>query len=352
MGCGPSFCRSKTEEEKFDADLSRKAKNEFMEEQKKIKLLLLGAGESGKSTIFKQMKILYGTKASDEEMLMMRPIIHGNILVMMKTLVQNAEESAIEASEAVDELLAVEEDTIITPDMEEHLAALWKDPGIKAAWEQRSSFQVVESIAAFMDHLPRVCAENYIPTEKDILLSRVRTSGILTEKYQIEGNMFEMYDVGGQKNERKKWIHCFEDVTAVIFVVALSEYDQSLFEDTSTNRMSDALELYDVNVNTRHFQNSSVMLFLNKCDLFEKKVDKVPIQNTPEFSDFLGAGEGKSDYDAGVDYFKAKFSSLKKKKDGFYCHVTCATDTSNVDKVFKVCKNVILQNNLKDSGFM
>lgn len=55
-------------------------------------------------------------------------------------------------------------------------------------------------------------------------------------RYEIDGSTFEMYDVGGQRNERKKWIHCFDNVTAVIFVAALSEYDQCLFEDASTNR--------------------------------------------------------------------------------------------------------------------
>ena len=46
--------------------------------------------------------------------------------------------------------------------------------------------------------------------QDDILYSRVRTSGIVTERYNIDGTTFEMYDVGGQRNERKKWIHCFE----------------------------------------------------------------------------------------------------------------------------------------------
>merc|ERR1719174_3577782 len=62
--------------------------------------------------------------------------------------------------------------------------------------------------------------------------ARVRTSGIVTERYCIEGSTFEMYDVGGQRNERKKWIHCFDNVTAVIFVAALSEYDQVLSLET------------------------------------------------------------------------------------------------------------------------
>ena len=41
----------------------------------------------------------------------------------------------------------------------------------------------------------------------------MRTSGIVTERYNIDGTTFEMYDVGGQRNERKKWIHCFEGIS-------------------------------------------------------------------------------------------------------------------------------------------
>lgn len=45
-----------------------------------------------------------------------------------------------------------------------------------------------------------------------------------------------MFDVGGQRSERKKWIHCFENVTSIIFCVALSEYDQVLLEESSQVR--------------------------------------------------------------------------------------------------------------------
>lgn len=47
---------------------------------------------------------------------------------------------------------------------------------------------------------------------------------------------FSVVDVGGQRSERRKWIHCFDDVKAIIFVVALSGYNQVLFEDTRVNR--------------------------------------------------------------------------------------------------------------------
>lgn len=52
---------------------------------------------------------------------------------------------------------------------------------------------------------------------------------------------FRVFDVGGQRSERKKWIHCFEDVNSIIFIAALSEYDEVLFEDETTVRLNKRL---------------------------------------------------------------------------------------------------------------
>lgn len=173
----------------------------------------------------------------------------------------------------------------------------------------------------------------------------------MTEVYNIDGTTFEMYDVGGQRNERKKWIHCFEGVTAVIFVAAISEFDQNLFEDVNTNRMTEALNLFDDICNNAFFTNSSMILFLNKRDLFEVKIKIKNIREVKDFTDFSGPD---GDYDAGVEYFVGKF--LARNKAGasrqIYHHVTCATDTKNVKVVFDACKDIILRANLAASGFM
>jgi hypothetical protein len=50
----------------------------------------------------------------------------------------------------------------------------------------------------FISHLPRCHDHNHCFHQDDILFSRVRTSGIVTERYLIDGTVFEMYDVGGQ----------------------------------------------------------------------------------------------------------------------------------------------------------
>lgn len=72
---------------------------------------------------------------------------------------------------------------------------------------------------------------NYTPTDQDILRSRLKTTGITETVFDLGALTYRMFDVGGQRSERKKWIHCFEKVTALLFLVAISGYDQCLVED-------------------------------------------------------------------------------------------------------------------------
>ena len=94
-----------------------------------------------------------------------------------------------------------------------------------------------------------------------------------------------MFDVGGQRSERKKWISCFDAVTSVIFCVALSEYDQVLLEEKEQNRMVESLLLFESVVNSRWFLRTSIILFLNKIDVFKAKLPKLPLERYfPEYT--------------------------------------------------------------------
>ena len=99
-------------------------------------------------------------------------------------------------------------------------------------------------------------------------------------------HFYRMVDVGGQRSERKKWIHCFQDVTAVIFCVAMSEYDLKLYEDETVNRMHESIKLFDEICNSRWFAETSIVLFLNKSDLFREKIKKVNLNVC--FPDYQG----------------------------------------------------------------
>ncbi|EDL77224.1 rCG26094, isoform CRA_e [Rattus norvegicus] len=155
-----------------------------------------------------------------------------------------------------------------------------------------------------------------------------------------------MFDVGGQRSERKKWIHCFEGVTAIIFCVALSAYDLVLAEDEEMNRMHESMKLFDSICNNKWFTDTSIILFLNKKDLFEEKITQSPL--TICFPEYTGANK----YDEAASYIQSKFEDLNKRKDTkeIYTHFTCATDTKNVQFVFDAVTDVIIKNNLKDCG--
>jgi len=357
MGACNSVSKAERDAHARSQEVERLNEEAWMKEQEKIKLLLLGAGESGKSTIFKQMKVLYGKPLDDEERRQMTPVVYSNTISAMKILVDQTlnygHEGDVVAKDAFTKIKHSSDTQEIDEETGNAVKALWEDPGVQKTWTKRSEFQIVESMKYYFENIDRIKQPNYLANQQDILLSRVRTSGIVTERYEIDGSQFEMYDVGGQRNERKKWIHCFDDVTAVIFVAALSEYDQRLFEDANTNRMTEAIDLFDEIANNRYFRESSMILFLNKRDLFESKITRVDIASVQAFSDYVKKDPEQSDYDAGIAYFLSKFLARSKTDDKvIYHHITCATDTENVEVVFNACKDIILRDNLKDSGFM
>jgi GTPase SAR1 family protein len=340
-----------TAEEKTALKLSRQLEAEnakyFSTQQDKIRLLLLGAGESGKSTIFKQMRILYGAGFSEEDRHHYVSSIHHNTISCMKVICEQAHEFGFE-----DQVLAKSEFKAIF-ELNEHnpvsesvgtiLKALWADPGVQMAWAKRNEYQVIESNAEYFNKLDSISAFGYIPPDEDILISRVRTTGIVEESYIIDNVTFVIIDVGGQRNERKKWIHCFEDVNAIIYVAALSEYDQNLFEDASCNRMVEALTLFGEMCNSKWFEKTDMILYLNKRDLFEEKIQKVGIASIKEFSEYEGPA---NDYEAGVKYFLDEFLKRNAVTKEIFVHVTCATDSNNVRVVFDACKEIIVKQNL------
>lgn len=342
---------------KASKELEKQMKQDFNKERQKIKLLLLGAGESGKSTIFKQMRILFGAPLSEEEKVQITPVVYANTIASMKILVDetiNMEytNDVSEANKGHFELLQnISDKDKINTEIGTAIKELWKDPGIVLTWKRRVEFQIVESVKYYFNEIDRIMKDDYVPTQQDMLLARVRTSGIVTERYVIDKVPFEMYDVGGQRNERKKWIHCFDDVTAVIFVAALSEYDQVLFEDAGTNRMEEAINLFDEICNNKYFRKSSMILFLNKKDLFEEKIKVAHIKDQPQFSDFSEEFGSENYYEAGTKYFLDKFLQMNKTEDrAMYNHATCATDSGNVKIVFGSCKDIIINQALDSMG--
>uniref|UniRef100_A0A7S2W737 Uncharacterized protein n=1 Tax=Mucochytrium quahogii TaxID=96639 RepID=A0A7S2W737_9STRA len=379
--CGSSLSAEQLAEKRANELISKGNKKDAERENEKIKLLLLGAGESGKSTIFKQMKILYGSGPSGKkgfgqgELTKATLTIYSNIISDFQQVLEKSAEfgpydpSLKESAAAILELPYDAPTAYVDETVGKQIKDLWADEGIKKTWLARANFQVQDALQHYCDSIDRISRADYVPTTKDVLLTRVRTSGIVEENYTIDGVNFVMFDVGGQRNERRKWIHCFEDVTAVIFVAAINEYDQVLYEDNNVNRMDEAVILFDEICNSKWFVKTSMILFLNKRDLFREKLPLVPfrVDDGPNqrFTDFEGphiipgtrsatidTPEYEQCYEAAAQYCLQLFASRKKSpKKKIYSHITTATDTANVSTVFDACRDIILKENLVLGGF-
>lgn len=207
---------------------------------------------------------------------------------------------------------------------------------------------IKKKVISYFDSILRIGQPNYMPSDQDVLRSRVKSTGITETTFVIDQLTYRMFDVGGQRSERKKWIHCFENVTALLFLVAISEYDQVLFEDESVNRLQESLTLFDSICNSRWFIKTSIILFLNKIDLFAEKLPRSPLHKF--FPDYKG-GEN---YDAACQYLLQKFVSLNTRADTkqVYTHLTCATETKQIKFVMNAVNDIVVHDNLRNVGLL
>lgn len=120
--------------------------------------------------------------------------------------------------------------------MTDSIESLWSDPVIPSIVDRSSEFYLMDSAPYFFENVRRIGSQDYIPNEDDVLRARSKTTGIAETRFNMGQLSIHLFDVGGQRSERKKWIHCFEAVTSIIFCVALSEYDQVLLEESGQNR--------------------------------------------------------------------------------------------------------------------
>lgn len=374
---------------------------------KEVKVLLLGSGESGKSTIVKQMKILHQNGYSKDELLEYKPYVYRNALECIKMIINaiidlnpalihkhpsfdedkpvlasdstangevngevnghisdaDVSEKSVskggyegdthflpynDLNEILDYEININSDETFNPAIAKKIDKIYHHPKVQEFIKyHQGEFYLIDSTHYFLSDIFRICKKNYIPNTNDILRTRKKTSGIYDFKFQMgSGLNIHMFDVGGQRSERKKWIHCFDNVTLIIFCVALSEYDQVLLEENNQNRLEESLTLFDSVVNSRWFARTSIVLFLNKIDVFADKLPYSPLEKF--FPDYTGG----NNINKAAKYILWRFSQVNRSGLNIFPHVTQATDTSNIELVFVAVKETILENSLKDSGLL
>jgi len=317
------------EQKRINQEIEKQLRRDKKDARRELKLLLLGTGESGKSTFIKQMRIIHGAGYSEEDRKGFIKIVYQNIFSAIQTLTAAMDTLQIEYkdgsnTENAEFLNSIDADSADVFE-DAHVSAIkgcWKDPGMQECYDRRREYQLTDSAKYYLDDVDRIHEPGYIPTLQDILRVRVPTTGIIEYPFDLDSIIFRMVDVGGQRSERRKWIHCFENVTSIMFLVALSEYDQVLVEsDNEENRMEESKALFRTIITYPWFQNSSVILFLNKKDLLEEKI------MTSHLVDYFPEFDGpKCDYEAAREYMCNSYLDLNHDDEKMlYYHYTCAT---------------------------
>ena len=216
---------------------------------------------------------------------------------------------------------------------------MWKDKGLQECYDRRAEFWMLDSSNYYFDHCCRLGEDDYVPNDEDMIMTRVRTTGIVITEFDDLPQKYQLVDVGGQRSERRKWIHCFDDVKAIIFLEGLSSYQQVLFEDSSVNRMHESLSLFGEVVSNPVFESTPIFMFLNKKDLFEDLIKTKSIKTC--FPDY--DGEDGAALPA-LDCIKKKYSDIMQKhcpgKD-FPIHIVAARVRMDMKNAFGDVKEEI-----------
>lgn len=268
-----------------DKQITHLLKEFHRQDLKKLKILLLGTGESGKSTITKQMKILHINGFDTRERISRIADIRQNIIESIVVILSAMQDLQIslelqENQPRMDYILREAGNPDIQNEDEflEKTERLWADSGVKECYSQSHEYQLLDSAKYFLDRVGEIRQPEYIPSDQDILRCRVVTTSIQHIEFEVTDAghpvQFSVFDVGGQRGERKKWIQVFDSVVAIQFLADCSSYDQTLREDPTRNRLLEGLEIFEQVWRNRFLKNVSVLLFLNKIDILAEKVNR------------------------------------------------------------------------------
>ncbi|XP_054157685.1 guanine nucleotide-binding protein subunit alpha-11-like [Oppia nitens] len=350
-------CRSDESslERKINKRIQIEIKKDKRNSRRQIKLLLLGTGESGKSTFIKQMRIIQEKDFSSAEKQRYICVIHSNILMAMESIVKamvvlKISYQSPECHNYSQLFQNLDTNSLhhnkhhhLNNDLVEAIKYLWSDSGVQECYRRRNEYQLSDSAKYYIANVDRIASDSYLPTQQDILRARAPTNGINEYTFAMESIIFRLVDVGGQRSERRKWIHCFENVTSIIFICALSEFDQVLNECKNENRLQESMALFKTIVTCEWFHNSSVIIFFNKHDLFEEKMLSGVSHLNHYFQNYDGPD---GDVISGRQFITNMFFDLLTDyslKRIIYSYFTCATNTDNIRFVFKAVKDTIFE---------
>jgi len=264
----------------------------------------------------------------------------------MRAILSKADELGLEVDSAQKEAILGQYQSLskLSPEAAAAIKAMYESAAIQGlVADKEQKLDLDDNALYFLDKVEAMGESGFLPSTEDILKVRDPTRTIETLDFQYGKAKFRVIDVGGQRMERPKW-NLTGEITAVIFVCALTEYNQVLREDIKQNRLKESINLFDIACN-RRYPDKPILLFLNKKDLFEQQIKETDLKVC------YPAYKGGCDYDAALDFIKGKFMNTRwDKTRPIYIKETIATDTKNMEFIIKSMIDIVQNQNLAESG--
>ncbi|KZT23005.1 G-alpha-domain-containing protein [Neolentinus lepideus HHB14362 ss-1] len=238
----------------------------------------------------------------------------------------------------------------------EDVKALWGDAVVRDVL-RRHKIRLEEASGFFLDDVDRIATREYEPSDDDVIRARLRTLGVQEYRFVFEigrtaGHEWRMYDVGGARHCRAAWLPYFDDVDAVIFLAPVSAFDEKLAEDPRVNRLEDSYLLWKSVCRSKLLAKTQIILFLNKIDLLQKKLDSgVQVKDSvPSF------GDRSNDTATVTKYFQQHFREIAKQNSPeprpFFVHLTSVIDTKSTATTLSVVEEGILRDHLRRADLL
>ncbi|KAI8927423.1 guanine nucleotide binding protein, alpha subunit [Entophlyctis helioformis] len=348
--------------------LLAKDKQDWQRLVQQPRVLVLGSGDCGKTTFMKQLRILHGGGYEDFERMAYRKYLVSNIRDGATALIawatglgmdKTSTDLASHIQTVMDYYTRAPPNTTKLPQaVAKAIESIWSDAHIKEAvlTATPSELSMQDTGDYFLSQAATFANDQYIPTNQDILNIRVPTTQITETVFNISGKPFHFYDCGGQQKYRKAWTQYFDKVQHILFLTSLASYDQMLVEDPTVNRMTDAITLFGEICNHPLLNRIPVALFMNKKDLFEKKMATSDIAK--HFPDYENLSPEKRVFKYSARFFEKKFIAAMTQGNGgdrgmfIGTYLTCCTDTNVMAAVIKTVLEALVRGSLKDVGLV
>ncbi|XP_076472452.1 guanine nucleotide-binding protein G(o) subunit alpha-like isoform X2 [Babylonia areolata] len=378
-----ALARSRSIDHQIDEDRERR--------QNEVQLLILGSAGAGKSTFIKQLRLNYGDRFPDTARQQFEQYVLYNVTCALHVILdqmdlmgipydsQRHQDEAMEFRQkhpriSLDSILRrckeeEEEDLCeqqavpsVTPDDCRQrlsivdvylppvadlslLQRLWSDCGLQRCLARRSEFRPRQVLSPstnyFLDNMDRILSGDYVPTVQDILYIRWPTLCMQEHAFTIDHLHFKVIDVAGQKSLRKKWIHFFDGVTAVLFFVSLSGFEETLEEEPTMNSLQDSLQAFHEVSHNPFLDKTNFILFLNKKDIFLERIKKASL--TTCFPDYKGPPTAEGS----LSYIDQQFKQHTPHQKQLYVHQTCAVDPTHMKHVLTAVIDTVTDINIR-----